>query len=75
MTYTKDDARQAIADARAAQAQRSARLGEAQLEALAAISEQLEDLNKALGKNGAVGELARQLDGLGSALRRRGYRN
>jgi putative lipoic acid-binding regulatory protein len=72
VAYTREDAKKAISQARSAKAQYSTTLAEAQLEALATISEQLEDLNKALGKHGAVGELARQLDGLSGALRRRG---
>jgi hypothetical protein len=72
MTFTTRDAQSAISRARSAKDQHSVIVAEAQLKALAAISEQLGDLNKALGKNGAVGELARQLDGLAGSLRRRG---
>jgi hypothetical protein len=70
MVYTKKDAQAAISRARSTKGQHSTMLAEAQLEALAAISEELGDLNKALGKYGAVGELARQLDSLGGTLRR-----
>jgi hypothetical protein len=70
MTYTKEDAHAAISRAGVAKGEHSTMLAEAQLEALATISE-LGDLNKALGKYGAVGELARQLDGLAGLLKRR----
>jgi hypothetical protein len=69
MVYTRDDARAAISKAHSAGANRSSVLAEAQLEALATISEQLGDLNRSLGKNGAIAELARQLDA--RSLRRR----
>ena len=61
MVYTRDDAHAAISQARSAGGDQSAVLAEAQLEALATISEQLGSLNKALGKNGAIAELAIQL--------------
>ncbi len=71
MAYTKEDARAAISRARSAKGLYSAILAEGQLEALATISERLADLNKALGKHGAVGELATQLQGLSGSLRHR----
>ena len=60
MVYTRDDARAAISQARSAGGKQSIMLAEAQLEALATISEQLGSLNKAFSKNGVLGELARQ---------------
>ena len=71
MTYSKQDAEAAISRARSNETERSAIVAEAQLRALAEISEQLGVLNKAFSKKGILGELIVQLQGLALGRNRR----
>jgi hypothetical protein len=71
MPYTRKDADEAISHAHSNMSQSSLILAEAQLHALATISEQLGELNRALGKRGALGELVTQLQSLTTSRSRR----
>ncbi len=71
MVYSKRNAELAISRARSNKVERSAMLAEAQLQALAEISEQLGLLNKEFSRKGALGELIAQLQGLALGRNRR----